>query len=94
MKNLSLDGSRNSSLSSADHDGVTRNQYEIHFLAPEGVSRMELLRYHTITRNFFAFLKGKPLVGMTCFQAFMDLFERAKLYMPEAAILARYRSSV
>jgi len=82
MKNLSHGGSRNRSPRPADNDGTTRIKYEIHFPAPEGVSRMDLLRYHTTTRNFFALLRGKPLVGMTYFQALMDLFERAKLYMP------------
>lgn len=43
---------------------------------------MDLLRYYTTTRNFFALLRSKPLVGMIYFQALMDLFERAKLYMP------------
>ena len=43
---------------------------------------MDLLRHHTTTRNFFALLKDKPLVGLTYFQALMDLFERLKLWMP------------
>jgi hypothetical protein len=82
MRNLNLGESRKQSPPPADNDGVTRIKYEIHFPAPEGVSRMDLLRYHTTTRNFVALLRGKPLVGMTYFQALMDLFERAKLYMP------------
>lgn len=68
---------------SVDDDGITRIKNEINFLTPEGVSRTDLLRYHTKTRNFVALLKGKPLVGMNYFQPLMDWFGRAKLYMPQ-----------
>ena len=83
MESLSINENRRlPSPPRADNQGGTRIQYEIHFPAPDGLSRMDLLRYHNATRNFLALLKDKPLVGMTYFQALMDLFERVKLYMP------------
>ncbi|KAL8827578.1 MAG: hypothetical protein Q9191_003102, partial [Dirinaria sp. TL-2023a] len=62
----------------------SRIKYEIHFPAPEGASRLEILRYHTTTRNLFALLLQKPLVGLTFYQALTDLLERIKLYMPHS----------
>ena len=57
-------------------------RYEIHFPAPSDSSRTDMLRYHITTRNFFALLLARPLVGLTFYQALMDLNERIRLYMP------------
>ena len=57
-------------------------RHEIHFPAPDGASRIEILRYHITTRNFFAFLLNKPLVGLTFYQALIDLYERLLVFMP------------
>lgn len=81
MKNLGVDARKKGS-AGVQQSKETPIQYEIHFPASDNISKMDLLRYHTTTRNFFALLLDKPLVGMTHFQALMDLFERVKLYMP------------
>lgn len=52
------------------------------FLAPEEASRTEVLRYNITTRNLFAFLLNKPLVGLTFYRALVDLHERMKSLMP------------
>lgn len=57
-------------------------RYEIHFPAPNGTSRIEILRHHITTRNFFALLLNKPLVGLTFYQALVDLHERLTVFMP------------
>lgn len=57
-------------------------QHEIHFPAPDGASRIEILRHHITTRNFFALLLNKPLVGLTFYQALIDLHERLLAVMP------------
>ena len=57
-------------------------RYEIHFPAPDGASRIEILRHHITTRNFFALLLNKPLVGLTFYQALIDLHERLTVIMP------------
>ena len=57
-------------------------RYQIHFPAPDGASRQELLRYHLTTRNFFAVLLSRPLVGLTFYQALIDLHQRLQLYLP------------
>lgn len=60
-------------------------RHEIHFPAPDGASRAEILRYHITTRNFFAFLLNKPLVGLTFYQALIDLHERLLILLPREA---------
>lgn len=45
-------------------------------------SRTDVLRYHVTTRNFFAVLLRKPLVGFTFYQALVDLHERLHKYLP------------
>lgn len=57
-------------------------KHEIHFPAPDGASRIEILRHHITTRNFFALLLNKPLVGLTFYQAVIDLHERLLIFMP------------
>ena len=59
-----------------------RIRYEIYFPAPNDASRLDILRYHITTRNFLALLLSKPLVGLTFYQALIDLHERLRLYMP------------
>jgi hypothetical protein len=48
--------------------------------APDDVSRQDILKWHVTTRNFFAFLLGKPLVGYHMGQTFVDLQERIRLF--------------
>ncbi len=57
-------------------------RHEIHFPAPDRASRTEILRHHITTRNFFALLLNKPLVGLTYYQALIDLHERLLIVMP------------
>ena len=56
-------------------------RYNLYIDAPSGGSKVDVLRYHVTTRNFFAFLLRKPLVGFTFYQALMDLYERLKEYL-------------
>ena len=69
-----------SEISSLGNEAQIR--YEIHFPAPDGASRVEILRHHITTRNFFALLLNKPLVGLTFYQALLDLHERLLTFMP------------
>ncbi|KAF3039090.1 hypothetical protein E8E11_000263 [Didymella keratinophila] len=48
--------------------------------APDRLSRQDVLKWHVTTRNFFAFLLGKPLVGYSMGQSFVDLQERIRLF--------------
>ncbi|KAJ4985288.1 hypothetical protein SVAN01_09233 [Stagonosporopsis vannaccii] len=48
--------------------------------APDDVSRQDAFKWHITTRNFFAFLLGKPLVGYHMGQTFVDLQERLHMY--------------
>ena len=65
-------------------------RYQIHFPAPDGAARQDLLRYHLTTRNFFALLLSRPLVGLTFYQALIDLHQRLRLYLsgnPNCALI-------
>lgn len=63
--------------------GENSIRHEIHFPAPENASHSDIIRHHITTRNFFALLLSKPLVGLTYYQALTDLHERLRLYMPQ-----------
>ena len=56
-------------------------QYSLCMEAPPGGSKTDVLRYHITTRNFFAFMLRKPLVGFTFYQALVDLQERLEDYL-------------
>ena len=55
---------------------------ELFIPTPDDVTRQDAFRWHITTRNFFAFLLGKPLVGEHMGQAFVDLQERLCLFRP------------
>lgn len=83
--------------------GTSENQtpgiiHKISMDAPTLGSKIDLLRYHVTTRNFFAFLRRKPLVGFTFYQALVDLQERLEKYLPSfvdcASALRLYLVSV
>ena len=50
--------------------------------APQEVSKLDILRHHIATRNFFALLCNRSLVGYTFYQALVDLYERLQAYLP------------
>ena len=93
LKHLSLAANRHRALPTLSEHGDPRKEspirHEIHFPAPENASRTELLRHHITTRNLFAFLLSKPLVGLTYYQALTDLHERLMLYMPKVVDCAQ-----
>ena len=55
---------------------------ELFIPTPDEVTRQDAFRWHITTRNFFAFLLGKPLVGEHMGRAFVDLQERLCLFRP------------
>jgi len=69
-------------IESTDSGSACRPRYEIHFPSPDEGSKTTILRHHITTRNFFAMLLNKPLVGLTFYQALVDLHQRLQLYMP------------
>ena len=71
-----------SSLSNSNRGSST---VQIFIPAPEAASRENSFKWHITTRNFFAFLLGKPLVGEHMGQAFVDLQERLRLFRPDAS---------
>lgn len=57
--------------------------YEIFIPSPEGMMREEAFAWHLTTRNFFAFLVGKPLVASNFGKALVDLRERLDMFRSE-----------
>ena len=86
IENLSLEHTRRPGMAPRSDSvfsgtgGLIR--YEVHFPPPDEGSKVNVLRHHVTTRNFFAMLLGKPLVGLTLYQALIDLHQRLQLYMP------------
>lgn len=73
----------NRTTTTSSHDATEAPvRYHIHFPGPDGAAGQGLLRYHLTTRNFFAFLLNRPLVGLTFYQALIDLHQRLQLYLP------------
>lgn len=64
------------------HDREHPVLYELFFPAPMDASTVENLRHHLTTRNVFALLFGKSLVGLNLYQSLLDLHERLQMYMP------------
>ena len=56
--------------------------YKIFMAPPAKDDKVDVLRHHITTRNFFAFLERQPLVGFTFYQALVDLQERLEEYLP------------
>ena len=87
MKNLSMAAKGRRELPTLSEQGNTWNdnpiRHEIHFPAPDNASHSEIIRHHTTTRNLLALLLDKPLVGLTYYQALLDLHDRLNLYMPQ-----------
>lgn len=76
-------GSRISqTISNTPSSGAEGIKYEIHFPAPVGLSKEQTHKYHLTTRNVFAVLFGKGLVGVTLGETLLDLVERMDVYIP------------
>lgn len=56
---------------------------ELHVGAPKYLTRPDTFRWHLATRNFFAWLMGKPLAGAQLGLALSDLLERMREYRSE-----------
>ena len=61
---------------------LTGVQHELYIDARSGGTKVDVLRHHVTTRNFFAFMLRKPLVGFTFYQALVDLHARLEEYLP------------
>ncbi|CAD6593612.1 MAG: hypothetical protein ASARMPREDX12_007352 [Alectoria sarmentosa] len=56
--------------------GSAHPEHELYIPAPTHLSREEAFQYHLTTRNFFAWMYGKPLVGGRLGDAMLALFGR------------------
>ena len=62
------------------NDPSTVPKFELYIPAPAHLSREEALQYHLGTRNFFAWVYEKPMVGDRLGQALVALLERMNHY--------------
>lgn len=58
------------------------NVCELYIPAPDEYSKDAAFRWHLTTRNFFAFLFRRPLVGIHLGRTLIDLQERIHLFRP------------
>ena len=61
-----------------------RDGCELFVPAPAHLGRDDALRYHLTTRNFFAWMFERPLVGARLGDALVDVYERMAAYRPGA----------
>ncbi|KAF2643333.1 hypothetical protein P280DRAFT_505480 [Massarina eburnea CBS 473.64] len=57
-----------------------QNKVELFIPAPDDATREDAFQWHITTRNFFAYIFGKPLVGEQLGQSLVDLQERMHLF--------------
>ena len=58
-------------------------KYELYIPAPSHLTREEAFRYHLTTRNFFAWMFEKPMVGDRLGDALIALFTRMNEFRPD-----------
>lgn len=66
-----------------DHDFEAyqaAGKYELYIPAPEDAKREDAFQWHITTRNYFAFISGRPLVGSHLGKSLVDLQERLHLF--------------
>lgn len=78
--------SSESSDSTAPSTPVAHADYELYIPVPLDVSREDAYRWHITTRNFFAYIANKPLVGVKLGSAMIDLLERIHSFCPNKAV--------
>lgn len=69
----------NSSSSEGDYFDSTvknNNEYSLYIPAPTRLNAVDAFRYHLTTRNLFACMVGKPIVGNQLGHALLDLLDR------------------
>ncbi|KAL8829325.1 MAG: hypothetical protein Q9191_002079 [Dirinaria sp. TL-2023a] len=59
-----------------------RVDFELYLPAPPHLSREDAFRYHLTTRNFFAWMFEKPVVGHRLGESLVALYERMNEYRP------------
>lgn len=74
--------------SSSSDSGYGRNRlgarkHELYIPAPAHLSREEAFQYHLTTRNFFAWMFEKPVVGPRLGEALVSLQERMDVFRPD-----------
>ncbi|CAK7262711.1 hypothetical protein SEPCBS57363_000182 [Sporothrix epigloea] len=68
--------------SSVDADGQI--SYEMYFPPPANINKVDRLRYHIAVRNVFALLYRTSLVGLSLYQALVDMHAQLETIMPPA----------
>ena len=58
-------------------------KYELHIPAPTHYGREEAFRYHLTTRNFFAWMFDRPVVGERLGDSLIDLYDRMNELRPD-----------
>ena len=78
-----------SSASTSSEDGgyftnpSSSGKYELYISAPQDLNREDAFKYHLTTRNFFAWMFEKPVVGPTLGDALISLQERMDEFRPD-----------
>ncbi|KAF2461231.1 hypothetical protein BDY21DRAFT_278722, partial [Lineolata rhizophorae] len=71
--------------SSPTGSGRPQDKYELYIPAPDHVPRDDAFSWHITTRNFFALVYRKPLVGTTMGKALVTLHDRMRMFRAKRA---------
>jgi hypothetical protein len=63
------------------HESI-RQRCDLYISAPDESSRKDAFTWHITTRNFFAFILGRPVVGVSLGQTLIELRERLDIFRP------------
>lgn len=85
VQSNSARSSSSSSLDSLSGSATSvSGSFDLFLAAPEDTLRSNAFRWHLATRNFFAWLHNKPLVGSDLGDAFIDLLDRMNFLRPHS----------
>ena len=65
------------------NDPTLGGKYELYIPAPSHLDRDATFEYHLTTRNFFAWMFEKPMVGARLGDALISLLERMDVFRPD-----------
>ena len=68
------------------NDPALNAKYEMYIPAPDDLNREEAFRYHLTTRNFFAWMFERPLVGERLGEALVALLARMDEFRPNPEV--------
>ena len=88
--NIEADSTSDSGYASAFGGDRTTKRAHLFIPSPQNLTREETHAYHVTTRNYFAYVFSKPLVGEHLGTAMVRLWRRIQAWQPRTARLSKF----